>query len=494
MPNSPRGAVMADNFDSNVAKRKPNITRRPRPIHPWDIHDISVDKNDVVPASDTVSPDKQPSLAHKKTRKPASVKPERGGSIDTSRITRADVSAKPSGDLSNAINIHSNYCKLDNAVSDHLFPKLSSSAQSVYLRLYRQSFGWNRNWAAESLPKLSKSCNLSLQTVRKAIKELESIGCINKEFSDYHKATVYRVYLPSEINNGHIHDGINTSAVNRGLNINSPKSGIQTIPMQKSDENDLIAQNSAGDSSSQDDVRKRAGSHASFRGQDTVIESLYFAGTSTYNLLESGGALPKNISKYINDTTLASAINIIDEFYDSIGFSIVSRAVYRKSLIDFFELVRSGFSEDDIRYAVRWTFNNSRSRPESFSLIKHTMHLAMDDLIRELKGISGEKDLAEQKREAVKRNLDWKKSESVESLSSDEFKLWLDIVEELRKDLNNHSFRAFIEPLKLIGSRDDTVTLSAPPDSISWIIDHYLDVIEKAYLEKTGKITTIEIT
>ena len=31
-----------------------------------------------------------------------------------------------------------------------------------------------------------------------------------------------------------------------------------------------------------------------------------------------------------------------DEFYDSIGFSIVSRAQYRKSLIDYFEIIKSG--------------------------------------------------------------------------------------------------------------------------------------------------------
>jgi hypothetical protein len=28
---------MADNFDTNVARRKPNVARRPRPVHPWDV-------------------------------------------------------------------------------------------------------------------------------------------------------------------------------------------------------------------------------------------------------------------------------------------------------------------------------------------------------------------------------------------------------------------------------------------------------------------------
>jgi len=472
---------MSDNFDTNIAKRKPNITRKTRPIHPWHVQkDSSPDNNDLNKniykgnTNDDFN-DHETTINSKPIKK-----------TEISRKKYPNISNKPvsqkSSDLSDSINIHSNYCKLDNDISDKLFSVLSPSAQSVYLRLYRQSFGWNRNWAAESLPKLTKACNLSIQTIRKAIKELITYGCIKKEISDYHKATVYRIFLPSEI--GFCN---NTHSNIAGLNIDSQNNTMQILDSQNSISKYSSSQNINGNSSYNGDLNNFEGKHTNIRGIDSSIQSVYFSGTTIYTLIESGGALPKNISKYINDKHLLNAVETIDEFYDSIGFSIVSRALYRKSLVDYFELIKSGFSADDIRYAVRWTFNNARSRPESFSLIKHTMHLAMDDLINNLKNVSGEKDLAEKKRETLLKNFEWENKKQTKNVSGDDLKTWLEVIEDLKGELNDHSFRAFIEPLKLVAVKDTSVFLSAPPDSVSWIVDHYVGNIEESYREKTGE-------
>jgi len=486
---------MPDSFDTNIAKRMPNVTSKPRPVHPWDVSDLPNDTDHQASVEKPLKP-KKPHAAtpkHKEVKSDSAFKKRLRQNRETSD-TKPSVSPKHKvSDLSNSINIHSNFCKLDNDVSDRLFSLLSASAQSVYLRLYRQSIGWNRNWAAESLPKLTKACNLSLQTIRKAIKELESLGCIRKEFSDYHKATVYRVFLPSEINIG-IDTHSNTAMVlNRGQIYDSqielpPNSDSQIISVVKHG-----TQNSDSDKSYSSDLKNLEGNCDNLRGQESDIQSIYFAGTSIYKLLESARALPKNISKYMTYTHLATAVHIIDEFYDSIGFSIVSRATYRKSLIDYFDLIKSGFSHDDIRYAVRWTFRNSRTRPESFSLIKHTMHLAMDDLIKELKTVSGEKELAEEKKASLKKTIEWEKREHDRSVSNDDMKLWLDIVGELKNSVNEHSFRAFIEPLKLVSVDGDSVTLSAPPDSLSWIVDHYQKIIEDTYCEKTSSVVSVHL-
>lgn len=472
---------MADNFDANVAKRKPNITRKTRPMRPWDVPKDSSSDNDELSKNMYKGNINGDFNNHETTINSKPIK-----KTDISRKKYPNINNKPvsqkSSDLSNSINIHSNYCKLDNDISDKLFSILSPSAQSVYLRLYRQSFGWNRNWAAESLPKLTKACNLSLQTIRKAIKELIIYGCIKKEMSDYHKATVYRILLPSEIEFIN-----NTHSIIAGLNIDSLNNATPIIASQNSTSKDSASQNINGDSFYKGDLNNFEGKHANIRGIDSSIQSVYFSGTSIYTLIEIGGALPKNISKYINDKHLLSAVETIDEFYDSIGFSIVSRALYRKSLIDYFELIKSGFSTDDIRYAVRWTFKNARSRPESFSLIKHTMHLAMDDLINDLKNVSGEKDLAEKKRETLLKNFEWENKKQTKNVSGDDVKTWLEVIEDIKGELNDHSFRAFIEPLKLVAVKETSVFLSAPPDSVSWIVDHYVENIEASYREKTGK-------
>jgi hypothetical protein len=311
-------------------------------------------------------------------------------------IAAPELASSRSSGLSDSINIHSNYCKLDNDVSDYLLCRLSPSAQCIYLRLYRQSFGWNRNWAAESLPKLTKSCNMSIQTVRKAIKELETIGCIRREFSDYHKATVYRIFLPSEIG---------LSGSKRSKYRETPAGGQHSDTPDSTDQDRAgllrAMQSSDGDKSWEGEVKIFEERRSDSGGQNIYIQSIYFSGTSIYTLLESAGPLPKNITIYMNDIHLSEAVSIIDDFYDSIGFSVVSRSLYHKSVLDYFELLKSGFSHDDIRYAVRWTFKNSRSRPESFSLIKHTMHLAMQDFIAELREVSREKDLAAEKEAAL---------------------------------------------------------------------------------------------
>lgn len=504
---------MVDNFDSNVARRKPNTTAR-RPVHPWDVPkippgddtvdhrepenlpapDVPVGGQDVSfpePASDVlVSPPVPRAVKSSGGKRISPVVP-----VSTELTAEPPVEASPLGksDLSDSINIHSNYCKLDNDISDFLLRKLSSSAQSVYLRLYRQSFGWNRNWAAESLPKLTEFCNLSLQTVRKAIKELELLGCIKKEFSDYHKATVYRVYLPSEIGMGKIAVSQNAPAHNRGQIINSLKLRDSSRESQSSPGVSSSGQNPDRSDSDIADYQFLEGNNAVSGGQNTVIQSVYFSGASIYSILESGGALPKNILTYMNETHIADAVASIDEFYDSIGFSVVSRSLYRRSLLDYFELIKSGFSADDIRYAIRWTFKNSRSRPESFSLIKHTMHLAMNDFIKDLKHVSGEKEVIREKQDALQKNLEWKNSAAARPVSAEDLHVWGQVMEDLRGNLNEHSFTAFIAPLRLDAVEESRIILSSPPDSVSWVNDHYVERIMGCYRERTGREVAVEI-
>lgn len=502
---------MVDNFDTNVARRKPNTVEKNRPVLPWDVSKNSPEdgspseQTPPAPSHEPVSPFPVPDRSDTPplvTPSPASPARERkskrlpykkGPSPDTPSGTPEVSSSSKRSSLSDSINIHSNFCKLDNDVSDFLLPKLSPSAQCVYLRLYRQSYGWNRNWAAESLPKLTEYCNLSLQTVRKAIKELELLGCIRKEFSDYHKATVYRIFLPSDIGMGKSAISNNGLSSSRGLFINTPDTTVSPSSGQFPDSPSESGQIPATDSFRTGEYQFLEGDSNEFRGQNSFIQSVFFRGTNISNILESGGPLPKNILTYMNDIHISQAVNIIDDFYDSIGFSIVSRSLYRKSLLDYFEMIKSGFSPDDIRYAVRWTYKNSRSRPESFSLIKHTLHLAMNDLIQDLKSQSVEKGILEEKQSALRKNLEWRNTEGLKKVSAEDLQTWQEVMEDLRVILNEHSFTAFIEPLKLDSVEGDRVFLSAPPDSVSWVSDHYAERIGACYLDRTGKNILVEV-
>lgn len=487
---------MVDNFDINVARRKPNTTML-RPKRPWDVTPLKPSREPLDESEDSVLDAGNTDIVEE----PVSIiepVPEKAPAQKRVKIKKHVFPHAPSfvsthDELSDSINIHSNFCKLHNDVSDILQGKLSLSAQSVYLRLYRQSYGWNRNWAAESLPKIKDACNMSLQTVRKAIKDLEGLGCIQKVFSDFHKATVYRVYLPSDIglsNNANVN---NAMVNNRGLNTVSPRERHEISSSQNSLSQNNSSQFPDASNFHDDEVQKLVANDIISGGQKNTIQSIYFLGTNTYTLLESGGPLPINIQKYITYTHLSDAVHIIDEFYDSIGFSVVSRALYRKSLIDYFELIKTGFSTDDIRYAVRWTFKNSRTRPESFSLIKHTMHLAMEDLIQDLKHVSGKKDEAERRQELLKQRSEWEVEEEETNFNDEEYDVWETVVEDLRETVGGRSFTAFILPLKLVSVEGDRVVVSAPPDSMSWVKDHFIDRIEEAYQTRTGKRVAVEV-
>ena len=71
--------------------------------------------------------------------------------------------------------------------------------------------------------------------------------------------------------------------------------------------------------------------------------------------------------------------------------------------------------------------------------------------------------------------------------------IWRSVMNDLKESLNEHSFSAFIQPLKLIGVEGKNVTIGAPPDSISWVVDHFIEKIEASYLDKTEKKVTIEV-
>src|SRR3989339_1126801 len=128
---------MADNFDANVARRKPN-TASSRPVHPWDVSlESPSEKEKDTPSPPSVPiPMPQSDTIQSSPTEIADTPPSRATSpTPVSESSRKQKPSRRSADLSDSINIHSNFCKLDNDISDHLMQRLSASAQSVYLRL-----------------------------------------------------------------------------------------------------------------------------------------------------------------------------------------------------------------------------------------------------------------------------------------------------------------------------------------------------------------------
>lgn len=111
----------------------------------------------------------------------------------------------PKTTVVNKTMVPQNHFLIDNKVSDILVSTLTPNQQSIYLKLYRLSYGTNKNITdLVGYRSLAKECNLSLKTSQRVInfliknKYIKRVDYVN---TAQEKGSKYRVYSPSEIKN-----------------------------------------------------------------------------------------------------------------------------------------------------------------------------------------------------------------------------------------------------------------------------------------------------
>ena len=98
------------------------------------------------------------------------------------------------------MDIKSNFIKVDMNIFDTLLPTLDASAQAVYMRLYRLSWGFRECACEVTVGSLSKACNMSVRTVQRAIDRLVELRYIEHRIQKSPGlGNLYRVHLPHEI-------------------------------------------------------------------------------------------------------------------------------------------------------------------------------------------------------------------------------------------------------------------------------------------------------
>ena len=85
-----------------------------------------------------------------------------------------------------------------NEVADELLPTLPPAAQVLYSRLFRLSYGFNRNYCTVSQPLLMERTGLSRNTIRTALQALLEDRWIQIIGAGNRISTTYRVILPRE--------------------------------------------------------------------------------------------------------------------------------------------------------------------------------------------------------------------------------------------------------------------------------------------------------
>jgi len=89
-----------------------------------------------------------------------------------------------------------------NEVTDGLLPTLNPAEQILYSRLFRLSYGFNRNYCTVSQQLLRERTGLSRNTVRTGLQSLVLLEWLHVVDAGNHVSTTYRVILPREKESG----------------------------------------------------------------------------------------------------------------------------------------------------------------------------------------------------------------------------------------------------------------------------------------------------
>ena len=265
-----------------------------------------------------------------------------------------------------------------NEVADELLPTLPPAAQVLYSRLFRLSYGFNRNYCTVSQPLLMERTGLSRNTIRTALQALLEDRWIQIIGAGNRISTTYRVILPREKHLEEIpraskidtqqlsvknrHSAVerqNMSVKNRGTEFDIAEGQKRDRPdLNSSEEKSHTTNNSNGlrDRLSKFDAQDSPALLLTYRSSTLSERKLEEQHTSDYSLLLSGREL-------------------IDKFYSLLG-QRVSKSKRKKSLDECLSLLQEGFTVEEIDYAISWLITHHPTTG-SFSRLPHFIDQAL---------------------------------------------------------------------------------------------------------------------
>jgi Helix-turn-helix domain len=272
-----------------------------------------------------------------------------------------------------------------NEMVDDLLPTLDPNEQVLYIRLFRLSYGFNRNYCTVSQALLIERTGFSRNTIRTSLQSLVQKGWISITEAGNRVSTTYQVVLPREKRTSSQGGGINHDHQNLTVIIRPSKSeGHSMSPnIRGSESNPREGQNSA----LQDlPLKKRPADTsvkpiASARGSDIEGQELppllnaFTRNSLTLHTGESGlNAEGQNVP--LSSLTL-SARELVDKFYSRLG-QRPSRAKREKSIEECLSLLVEGFTVEEVDYAIAWLIQHHPATG-SFSRLSHFIDQAVKD-------------------------------------------------------------------------------------------------------------------
>jgi hypothetical protein len=265
-----------------------------------------------------------------------------------------------------------------NEVADELLPTLPPAAQVLYSRLFRLSYGFNRNYCTVSQPLLMERTGLSRNTIRTALQTLLDDRWVQIIGAGNRVSTTYRIILPREKHSGEQSRGekIDTQKLRvknrhseiagQNMGVNNRRAEFDLAEGQKQDRQNLSGSQEKMDTTcNKNDLQERL---SKFDAQNMpALLFTYRSSTLSEKQLDD---------THISDNSmLLSARELIDKFYSLLG-QRVSKSKRKKSLDECLSLLQEGFTAEEIDYTITWLITHHPTTG-SFSRLPHFIDQAL---------------------------------------------------------------------------------------------------------------------
>jgi hypothetical protein len=329
---------------------------------------------------------------------------------------------------------NSNFTKYPNEMHPMMVEKLRDMSEEVlYIYLWRESWGWGRNYCRTSYRKIFNNTLLgSTKTAQRAIESLLLKKFIIKNLLEESRldinrqGTLYRVLTPEEIISGKTEEGVDLEII--------PVEGIVMVSteMKSIDIKSMDTKSIVHDVHINDDYN-------SVENKSLDIMSMESVNTD-YNRENSlsGNSVHGNNDHPLKEESLKDSLSprdIIYSFYRGIGQKRVTKAKRERAEKCLKELLDENFTLEDIQFAIEWTQKNSKEDIYDFSIITHTISQAMSDKER----IEKEKTrrLEREKAELERQEDQKREEEELAEIKAYKGELSKEEREELRKKAVN---------------------------------------------------------
>ena len=269
-----------------------------------------------------------------------------------------------------------------NEVADELLPTLDPAGQVLYSRLFRLSYGFNRNYCTVSQALLMERTGLSRNTVRTTLQSLVEEGWIKITSAGNRVSTSYRVILPREWEQ---------YKKERGTIFDPQRLTVKKRP-SKADGQDMSLKNRGAISASLEgqfsDPQNFTGNsekspnpmiHDSLQGRGAAFDPHHLPpllGSFTHRSLT---VLERETDPQILTLTSLrlSARELVEKFY-SLLRQRAPKAKREKNMQECLDLLQEGFTIDEVDYAISWLVTHHPTTG-SFSRLVHFIDQALKE-------------------------------------------------------------------------------------------------------------------